>query len=127
MAYVYRGLNGKSLGEILAGLDGVKAVHEEKAFEIAVRAEELLLEHRLEGQAEIDIVKGDFDFYVVLSDEYGDKAALSIEYGREAGSKKVFNPKTGRRETVSWGAMEGLYILARASNLPKRRKGKVKL
>ncbi|MFF9644732.1 DUF5403 family protein [Kitasatospora aureofaciens] len=127
MAYVYRGLDGKSLGEVIAGLAEVKAVHEQKAFEIAVRAEELLLEHRLEGHAEIDIVKGDWDFYVVLSDDRGDKAALSIEYGRQAGEKKVFNPKTGRRETVSWGEMDGLYILARASNLPKKRKGKVKL
>ncbi|ATI18877.1 hypothetical protein SEA_JANUS_14 [Streptomyces phage Janus] len=100
---------------------------ERRTFEVAVRAEQLLIQHRQDGHAEIDIEHGDIDYYVVLSDERGQKAALSIEYGREAGEYEVRDPETGEMVTVEYGAMEGLFILAQASHLPKKRKGKVDL
>jgi hypothetical protein len=113
--------------DFIARNDGVVHELDNRTFEIAVRAEALLLEHRLEGDASIDVERGKYDRYVVLSDEAGQKHALSIEYGRAAGEKEVRDPKTGETNTVSWGAMDGLYILATASNLPKKRKGKVHL
>ncbi|UFD97951.1 tail completion or Neck1 protein [Streptomyces phage Pablito] len=122
MAQVYLKAN-----KIAAQHADVQDELETRAFEVGVRAEQILIEHRQDGHAEIDVEHGDIDYYVVLSDERGQKAALSIEYGREAGEDIRVNPRTGQLEVVEWAAMEGLYVLARASHLPKKRKGKVKL
>lgn len=127
MAQIYNSVGGRKLSKVIALNEGVQAELETRTFEIAVRAEELLLEHRQEGHAEITVDTGKVDKYVTLNDERGQKAALSIEYGREAGSKQVRDPKTGEMVEVTWGEMDGLFILARASNLPKRRKGRVVL
>jgi hypothetical protein len=127
MAHLYQNVKGRPLAKFIAQLPEVQAEVERRTFEIAVRAEALLLEHFYSGDAYIEIEHGDIDWYVVLNDEAGQKHALSIEYGRAAGEFERKNPKTGRMETVSYGAMDGLYILARASNLPKQRKGKVRL
>jgi hypothetical protein len=54
----------------------------------------------------------------VLSDEHGQKAALSIEYGRAA----HIDEKTGEEK----GAMDGLYVLHRATNLPPSRHSKIR-
>jgi hypothetical protein len=117
----------KTIEDFIALNDGVVHELDNRTFEIAVRAEALLTEHRMEGDASIDVERGKTDRYVVLSDEAGQKHAMSIEYGRAAGEKEVRNKKTGEIETVSWGEMDGLFILATASNLPKKRKGKVHL
>jgi hypothetical protein len=119
MAQIYKTVRGKKLTEVIALNDGVQAELAERTFEMAARAEVLLIEHRAEGHSAIEIDHGDVDWYVVLSDERGQRHALSIEYGRAAG----VDAKTGRR----YGAMDGLYILHQATNLPKQRKGKVKL
>ncbi|WAB08717.1 hypothetical protein SEA_ANDRIS_13 [Streptomyces phage Andris] len=113
------------LHKLVAELDGVQAEVDRRAFEVGVRAENLLIEHRQDGHAEIDIVHGDIDYYVVLSDERGQKAALSIEYGREA--SREIEVEDGELVVKEYAAMEGLFILARASHLPKKKKGKVKL
>ncbi|MGW6600603.1 DUF5403 family protein [Streptomyces sp. NPDC055036] len=122
MAKVYLKTN-----KIVAQHADVQGELERRAFEVGVRAEQILVEHRQDGHAEIDIEHGDIDYYVVLSDERGQRAALSIEYGREAGEYQVRDPETGEMITVEYGAMEGLYVLAQASHLPKKRKGQVKL
>ncbi|MFE5663402.1 DUF5403 family protein [Streptomyces niveus] len=122
MAKVYLKTN-----KVVAQHADVQGELENRAFEVGVRAEQILVEHRQDGHAEIDIEHGHIDYYVVLSDERGQKAALSIEYGREAGEYEVRNPETGEMVTVEYGAMEGLYVLATASHLPKKRKGKVDL
>jgi hypothetical protein len=119
VAEVYRRIGGRVIQKYLALEPGVQEEMAKRAFEIEARAEQLLLEHREEGHAQIEIEHGNVDWYVVLSDERGDKAALSIEYGRQAG----FDPKTGR----SWGEMAGLYILHQAAHLPIVKKGKVRL
>ncbi|AXQ61070.1 hypothetical protein SEA_HANK144_14 [Streptomyces phage Hank144] len=113
--------------KIVAQHAAVQDELERRTFEVAVRAEQILVEHRQDGHAEIDVEHGDIDYYVVLSDERGQKAALSIEYGREAGEYEVRDPETGEMVTVEYGAMEGLHVLAQASHLPKKRKGKVDL
>jgi hypothetical protein len=127
MAIVYSRLpGGGKLEKFLATMPGVQAALDEARFEIAARAEELLLQHRLEGHARIDVVDGEVDKYVVLDDERGKAAALSIEYGRAA-SVEVRTREDGTTYLATVGAMDGLFILARAANLPKKRKGKVHL
>ncbi|QPB09923.1 hypothetical protein CPT_Sitrop_008 [Streptomyces phage Sitrop] len=127
MARIEHNIGRVPIEDFIARNDGVVHELDNRTFEIAVRAEALLAEHRLEGDASIDVERGKYDRYVVLSDEAGQKHALSIEYGRAAGEYERRNKKTGEIETVEYGAMDGLYILATASNLPKKRKGKVKL
>ncbi|QXE37123.1 DUF5403 family protein [Streptomyces sp. GMY02] len=99
---------------------------ERVAFEIAVRAEEILIQHRADGDSSIEVEEGDVDKYVVLSDERGQKAALSIEYGRAA-STVTRKDAFGNEFEVEVPGMDGLYVLATASGLPKKRKGRVKL
>ncbi|MFF4528179.1 DUF5403 family protein [Streptomyces sp. NPDC001407] len=126
MAHVESEIGGRRLEKWLAVHKGVQAELTARAFEIAVRAEEILVRHRADGHAEIDIEAGDNNRYVILSDDRGQKAALSIEYGREE-SVIVREDRRGKKYLDTLPAMDGLYILATASNLPKKRKGKVKL
>lgn len=119
MATVYRSVKGRKLTRVIALNEGVQSELEFKTFEMAVRAEEALIEHRQEGHAAIEIEHGDVDWYLVLSDERGQKAAMSIEYGRQA----YIDPDTGEEK----GAMDGLFILHSATHLPKKSKGKVRL
>ncbi|MFI6205911.1 DUF5403 family protein [Streptomyces sp. NPDC051041] len=126
MAEIYERSGKRQLERLVATLPGVQAELDEKRFEVAARAEALLLQHRQEGHARIDVADGDVDKYVILDDERGDKAALSIEYGR-AESIVVKRRKDGTKYLDVIPASEGLFILARAANLPKKRKGKVHL
>ncbi|MFE7480019.1 DUF5403 family protein [Streptomyces sp. NPDC057552] len=126
MAQVYPSIGARSLEKVIAVHDGVQDELTRRAFEIGVRAEEILISHRADGHAEIDIEAGDNNRYVVLSDDRGQKAALSIEYGR-AESVVVREGKNGGKYLDVIPAMDGLYILATASNLPKKRKGKVRV
>ncbi|MFJ9827705.1 DUF5403 family protein [Streptomyces sp. NPDC101160] len=126
MATIENKVGRLKLEKYIATLPGVQAALDEARFEIAARAEALLLQHRQEGHASIDVVDGDVDKYVVLDDERGKKAALSIEYGR-AESIAVRRRKDGTTQLEVIPASEGLFILARAANLPKKRKGKVHL
>lgn len=124
MAYVYKGIDGKKLEEYIADLPEVQGELRRETFHMATQAKALLAAHHHDGHAEIEVAKGDIDWYVVLSDERGQKAALSIEYGRRAGSyeKMVWDSVAHRwkKTTVHYGAMEGLYILHRATNLKRR-------
>lgn len=119
MAKVYRTVKGRKLTRVIALNEGVQSELDFRVFEMAVRAEEDLIEHRMEGHAAIEIEEGDVDKYLVLSDERGQKAAMSIEYGREA----YVDPVTGEEK----GAMEGLFILHKAAHLQVKKKGKVRL
>ena len=116
MATIYKSVKGRKLTDVIARNKGVQDELDRRTFEMAVRAEEDLLEHRMEGHAAIEVAHGDIDWYVVLSDERGQEAAMSIEFGRAG----YIDPDT-REE---YGEMEGLFILARAAHLPKERKNK---
>ncbi|MBB3099397.1 hypothetical protein FHR83_007103 [Actinoplanes campanulatus] len=73
-----------------------------------------------EGHSEIRVEMGDeTDWYVVLSDDRGDKAAAAIEYGRAG----YIDPDTGER----YGGTEGLNVLHRATGGKLAKRGKVKL
>ncbi|WP_329289551.1 DUF5403 family protein [Streptomyces pseudovenezuelae] len=132
MAYIYRGLNGKKLEEFIASMPEVQAEVDARAFEIGVRAEELLLKHRAEGIAQIEIAKGDIDAYVVLADANGtnsksnSNSAMSIEFGRSAYDVEVVDDSGKVVDEYTVGAMEGLHILEEASHLPKKSAPKVR-
>ncbi|WP_282703749.1 DUF5403 family protein [Streptomyces sp. CC219B] len=126
MAEIEDKVAGKKLEEYIARMRGVQDALDETRFEVAARAEALLLQHRQEGHAHIDVEDGRIDKYVILDDERGKDAALSIEYGR-AESIVVKKRKDGTTYLDVIPASEGLFILARAANLPKKRKGKVHL
>jgi hypothetical protein len=113
VAEVYRRVAGKKIEKFIAYLPPVQGELEDRAFEIGVRAEGLLLEHTLEGHASIDVVQGDLDYYVILDDTAGDLAALSIEFGRAG----YIDPETGE----TYGEMEGLYILSQAAHIRRDR------
>jgi hypothetical protein len=133
MAYIYKGLNGKTMGDIIASLPEVQAEVDDRAFEIGVRAEELLMQHKAEGVAQIEIAKGDIDAYVVLADANGTNAksnansAMSIEFGRSAYDVEVVDQQGHYVTEYTVGAMEGLHILEQASHLPKKSGPKVKV
>ncbi|MGW5130880.1 DUF5403 family protein [Streptomyces sp. NPDC004135] len=132
MAYVYRGLNGKNMAEFIATLPEVQAEVDERAFEIGVRAEELLLQHRAEGIARIEIAKGDIDSYVVLTDANATNAkktansAASIEFGRAGYTVDVVDETGKVVDSYEVGPMEGLHILEQASHLPAKQRPKVR-
>jgi hypothetical protein len=114
MAKVYLNINKK-----LAQNEGVQAELEARTFEIAARAEVELVRHHQDGDAEIDIEHGDVDWYVILSDERGQKAAMSIEYGRAG----YIDPETGEH----YDAMDGLFVLHNAAHLPKQSHPKIRV
>jgi len=118
MAHVYRSVGGRKLDKVIALNDGVQADLEERTLAMAARAEADLLQHSSSGDAFIDIDHGDVDWYVVLSDERGQRAALSIEYGRAA----RIDPETGQEKA----AMDGLFILHKATNLPSSRHSRIR-
>ncbi|QDP44216.1 tail completion or Neck1 protein [Streptomyces phage Celia] len=126
MAKIYRSVGGRKFEQYIAMLPEVQAELDRRTFEIGIRAEELLAQHRLTGDASIEIESGKIDRYVILSDDRGQKAALSIEYGRQAYTV-TRKDKFGNEFEVEVGAMDGLYILATASHLPKKRKGRVRI
>ena len=87
-----------------------------------MRAKANLEQHRWDGDARIEVERGgrrlahtrDVDLLVILSDERGLGAAMSIEFGREEGT------------TSSWGPMEATNILHDAAGLSGRGQGREK-
>lgn len=121
MAEMYKRINGEQFEKAIALNDGVQDWLDDYIFEAGVRAEQELLDHRFEGHAAIEIEQGDIDRYLILSDERGQKAAMSIEYGREP-----YNKKDEFGNTRKVGGMEGLFILHNAVKLRGGKHGKVK-
>jgi len=67
----------------------------------AGRATRILGAHTAEGHSYIDTDRGNVDHYVILNDERGQSAAMSIEYGREP-------------DAEGKGGMEGVAPLRKA-------------
>jgi hypothetical protein len=93
----------------LSRLPEVRAEVRRTAEAGSARAAALLAGHRDTGAAEIVTTQGAVDAYTVLSDERGQRAAMSIEFGRNP------NPDTGR------GGSAGLFVLHRAYGLTPKR------
>lgn len=127
MAEIDRRFMGKQFEKGLAGWAPVQGWLDGFIFEAQVRAEEDLAEHRQEGHAFIEAESGRIDRYLILNDMRGQKAAMSIEYGRRAATYQVTNPDTGEQEIVRLAAMDGLYILHKAMRARKRRRPAVKI
>jgi hypothetical protein len=104
MAEVYRVVRGRKLEHLVAKTADVQDGLDDLVGGMALHAESLLDAHRDEGHAAIEVESGDVDRYVVLTDERGDKAALSIEFGRKP-------------DADGDGGMEGLAVLRRAAGL----------
>lgn len=94
----------KNANAQVARLKPVKAAVEARAEILAARARTLLSQHTETGSAKIKVTRGKIDSFISLEDP----AAISIEYGREAGVSA-----NGRR----YGAQEGLYIMHRTIGL----------
>lgn len=114
MAEIYKRVKGQPIEKFIGKVRPVQAELSERAFEIGVRAEQRLIDHRQDGHAYIEVdTFGNVDWYVWLNDENGDEAAMSIEFGRagyiDVETKEVF------------GAMEGLFILTDAAHLSRKR------
>lgn len=77
MAVVYPWCNEKAAHSADARR-GMEAV----AAPLAAIARATHAAHRHEGHSFIDSHRDHLDFYIVLNDEAGDKAAAAIEYGR---------------------------------------------
>lgn len=106
----------KSAGERpLARSRAVQEYLREITFEMEAKAKaDLVKNHTAKGHAYIEAKHGDIDWYIVLNDDRGQEAAMSIEFGRAG----YIDPNTGEL----WGAMEGTFILRRATGIPGRRR-----
>lgn len=90
----------KNANAQVARLKGVKMSAKEQAEILAARARGLLSQHRDTGATKVKVSRGKVDSFVSMEGP----AAISIEYGREAGVSA-----NGRR----YAAQEGLYIMHR--------------
>ncbi|WP_028472121.1 DUF5403 family protein [Nocardioides alkalitolerans] len=106
MAEIYPEIKGKKFEQWLAEFAPVQGALDSHVSRMEHAASALLAQHRDQGHASIEVESGEIDRYLVLSDERGQKAALSIEYGRKD------DEETGK------GGMEGLYVLHRATGVP---------
>lgn len=107
MAEVYRFVKGKKLTKLIAQHEDVQAALSDQANKTGARASANLAAHRSAGDAAIEVEQDEngIDWSVVLTDERGLGAAMSMEYGRPEGT------------TSSWGPMKPLWILHRAAGL----------
>lgn len=102
MAYVNKKVAGRDIEDWIAYQKPVHDALKRKNKAIAGRAKVLLAQHHHEGDAYIATEHGKLDYYTVLNDTRGQKAAMSIEYGRHP-------------DAEGNGGMEGLFILRRAA------------
>lgn len=119
MATVYKSVGGKQIEKVIALNEGVQAELDDILFTMVAAADLELLKHTDTGASQIESSRGKVDRYITLSDERGQKAALSIEYGR----KPSINPDTG----ATIAGMDGLFILHKATHLKGAMRGKVKV
>ena len=122
MAEVFKYAEGASGRRKHQKVEAVVALHVDTraairstADDMARTATAVLAGHRHDGHAEILRLDGDIDSYVVLSDERGMGAAMSIEYGR---------PDHLNDDGKLVGGMYGVAPLRTAAGLAAyRRKG----
>ncbi|MEU6056982.1 hypothetical protein [Streptomyces sp. NPDC047097] len=136
-----RAVGGRKLEQFLALMDGVQLSLTETQFEMQVRAEENLNQAKSRrggpgaldaSRASIETDRGRVDRFVVLQDSSSSRqggdvnSALAIELGRNAYDVTVLNAAGDPVREYEVGAMQGLYVLTDAANLPRKRKGGAK-
>lgn len=109
MAVVYKQVNGMKIAKLMAHQEDVQQELTDEAGARATKAEWLLAGHREAGHARIVVEVGRVDRHIILDDDRGLGAAMSIEYGR-----KPFN-KRGQPQP----AMTGTFVLHDATGLPR--------
>lgn len=134
-------VDGMPLERFLAVMPGVRDELDWTQFEILVRAEENLNATKSASNkgrsvdtshASVTRESGKIDQFVVLEDTSSSRqggspnSALAIELGRSAYDVTVMSPDGDTVNEYTVGAMDGLYILTDAANLPRRRKGGAK-
>ncbi|WNV90310.1 DUF5403 family protein [Umezawaea sp. Da 62-37] len=113
MAEVYRRVGRHKIEKLIALHRTVQDDLDDIALGRAGNAEAGLAAHRHEGHAQISIEVGDIDRYVVLDDERGLMAALSIEFGRAPVAPTEDNPDGS-------AGMEGLGVLRDAMGVKRQ-------
>lgn len=107
MADIFNDHNGRGgLPDQLAHLKGVKLAVRATAEKGAAVASARLEAHRDTGDARITVQPGVTDVLVTLDDDRGQRAAMTIEFGRAGGNVD----SAGRVVT----RMEGLHVLTGA-------------
>jgi hypothetical protein len=87
-----RGDNGMLTVKIAALADETQDALGAHRDVIAARAAAILAAHHHSGDARIDTGDGDVDKYVILDDSRGLGAAMTIEFGRSAGTSNPGGP-----------------------------------
>lgn len=115
MAEVFKGRikQFKNVEEVVARHVTAQEALDKHALKLGIKAEKLLNQRasKRSGDSYIDIEKGHVDRYVVLNDERGYGAAMSIEYGH------------GPTNDNGTGSAPGLWILHDAAGLPRKFDG----
>lgn len=102
---IYKGLRGTTLAGFVAGLPEVQDALDREAKKRGRKASRILHAKAQTHNADpgqrsfVEVTRGRKDRYVWLSDERGQLAAMSIEFGRNP------DPETGE------GGSEGLHVL----------------
>lgn len=123
MAEINRSFNGLPFEEGLAKWAPVtKEIHKETRA-AGRRGKAIMANHRQEGHAFVTTYLGPVDGLVVLNDERGQKAAMSIEFGR--GPADPTDEEAMERDPFP-GGTEGIYVLHQATGLDSG-KGKNRL
>lgn len=110
MAEVFKRAQGRKAGwkitkvaayhrDTQARMDSVTTAH-------AMRAGAILAQHRHDDHSYIEVERGKTDRFIILNDERGLKAAMSIEYGRELPGGGRTTPVGALREGVMGVAIE---------------------
>ena len=99
----------------------VQSYLDELTFAMLAKAQEGLVEHRRDGDATVERTHARVDWYLVLSDERGQKAALSIEFGHGEYLRWV-TPKNGTPYIVTVPATQPTYILTNATRIAKKQR-----
>lgn len=94
MATIYRRIGGRKLTKVIATHAKVQETLDAIALKHGILAEANLRAHEDTGASRITIEEGDVDRYVVLDDDRGQDAAMSIEFGRQL--------PDGRRSDGAW-------------------------
>lgn len=77
------------IADVIAHMPGVKRHVRDEAERRAARASAKLVEHRHDGHARVTTEPGVTDTLVTLDDDHGQRAALSIEFGRVGGNLDI--------------------------------------
>lgn len=87
MSEVFRRVNGEKLERLIARTQEAQDGVRKKAEYRAARATLILKIHRHDGHSRIELRHGDIDYHIILNDERGQKAAMTIEFGRRGGGR----------------------------------------